>query len=65
MRKVTVKWFNVTKDFILIEEKNSKELFVQGSSIKGKSNKRHTKGDRVSFNDKIGFNAVDVFKDKK
>ncbi|MHA2219177.1 MAG: cold-shock protein [Candidatus Hodarchaeales archaeon] len=43
MPKGTVKWFNVTKDFVLIEENNSKELLVQRSSIKSKRNKMLTK----------------------
>jgi cold shock CspA family protein len=43
MRKGTLKWFNVTKDFVLIEEKNSKEVFVHRSSIKAKGNKMLTK----------------------
>jgi cold shock CspA family protein len=43
MRKGTVKWFNITKDFVLIEENNSKELLVQRSSIKAKGNKMLTK----------------------
>jgi cold shock CspA family protein len=42
-----VKWFNITKDFVLIEENNSKELskelLVQRSSIKAKGNKMLTK----------------------
>jgi cold shock CspA family protein len=67
MRKGTVKWFNVTNDFVLIEEKNSKELFFQSSSIKAKGNSRLTKAktDRVICGDKITLNALHLDKANK
>jgi CspA family cold shock protein len=49
MAEGTVKWFNESKGFGFIEQKDGNDLFVHYSAIQGEGFKSLAEGDRVSF----------------
>ena len=49
MLKGTVKWFNESKDFGFIKQKEGKDVFVHYSAITGSGFKTLNEGDKVQF----------------
>jgi CspA family cold shock protein len=49
MAEGTVKWFNESKGFGFIEQKDGNDLFVHYTAIQGEGFKSLAEGNRVSF----------------